>query len=325
MMRQSIVSLSVVLIVGALQAPTTVVDGAFIAQQHLSAPPSLASSFGSSSSSASSPTALFGFQRKRRKNGSNVSFKSDSRLTTNNKRRVATAGRKGTKRFVDPTKVFVGNIPHDATEENVSEFLAEHMGHTKYVISIKIIRDWKTGKSKGYGFVVFSDPMFATCAMEFCNNKKLMGRALSLNQGKKKMDENTLFIKKKNKKGNDDQPPADAEEAAISEGLVEAAGGSDDDDDDEETGEDIEDGNDENTAFDLADFDGFDDAMLFTDNDSYEGVDDDGFDGVFEEIYPEKFEPLSEDEMQLNREARRDIAKRKKRRKLPHKGFERPI
>lgn len=226
----------------------------------------------------------------------------DSILSETNQQRVSTAGRRGTKKFVDPGKVFIGGLPFDATEDDLKDFLVQHLGHARNVHSMKIIRDWKTNASKGYGFVIFSDPMFATCAMEFCKNKKLKGRILTLSQGQKKVDPNTLYVKK-NKKA-----PVDEEEAAIQAGMEDAeeAMTLDSESTDEE--------------WSVEDFDDDDDAILFAD----EMMDDDDdfeYDGVFEDLYPVIKEPLTEEEMALNREQRREVQKRKPRRKPPSKGF----
>ena len=240
---------------------------------------------GTDRAGSTTTTTLLAVRSKRRRRSMN--FGGDSVLAETNQQRVATAGRKGSKFFVDPTKVFVGNLPFNATEDNVMDFLEDNLGHTRNVRSVDIIRDWKTGDSKGYGFVLFVDPIYATCAMEFCKNKSLFGRILTLSQGKKKFDSNVLFVKKKKKKKQ-----VDPETAAIEEGLQQ-----------------------------VEDFDSVDDAVLFADEDN---DDDDGFDGFFEDFYPDKFEELTEEEQQLNREQRRDLKRRRKRRKLPHKGFQSP-
>lgn len=238
----------------------------------------------------------------------------DSILSERNRERVATAGRRGTKRFVDPGKVFVGGLPFDATEEDLKAFFGQHMGPNSTrnnIHSVKIIRDWKTKQSKGYGFVIFTDPMFATCAMEFCKNKKLNGRILTLDQGKKKIDPNTLYVKK-NKK-----PALDEEEAAIQAGMDGAEEGRDVDvldtaDTDAPAQDDEE--------WSVEDFDDDDDAILFAEE-MMEGDEDFEYDGVFEDLYPVIKEPLTEEEMALNREQRREVQKRKPRKKPPSKGF----
>jgi RNA recognition motif-containing protein len=215
---------------------------------------------------------------------------------------VTTAGRKGTKRFVDPCKVWIGNLPYSASENHVKDFLKAHLGHLTNLHSLKLIRDWKTGESKGYAFAVFTDPMFATCAMEYCSGKELMGRRVEVNQGKKKLSEADLYIKKSKKK------PVDQEEAAIQEGLDLAE---DDSDEDAEP--------DEDETVDLSDFDESDDALLFED---ISDDDDDEYDGVFEDLYPSVDFELSPEEELRNRQQRREVQRRIKRKKLPHKGFD---
>jgi RNA recognition motif-containing protein len=231
-------------------------------------------------------------------------FGADGLLAAKNKERVKMAGRKGTKRFVDPCKVFLGNLPFDATEQDVKQFLAQNLGTTFHVKSIKIIYDWKTNKSKGYGFALFTDPMFATSAMEVLDGRKLKGRPMTLSQGKKKPKENELYIKKEKKR------ILTKEEEAIQAGLEEALSNDDDDHD--------------TVVMEVDDFDEADDALLFESEDD-DDDDEFEFDGIFEEIYPSsRYQDLTEEEQQLNREQRRNVAKRKKRRKLPHKGFEPP-
>lgn len=225
----------------------------------------------------------------------------DSVLATKNSERVKTAGRRGTKKFVDPGKVFVGGIPFDATEDDLKNFFVKHLGHANNISSLKIIRDWKTGKSKGYGFAIFCDPMFATCAMEFCKGKKLKGRLLTLNQGQKKLDENWLYVKKAKKAA------ANAEEAAIQAGMETAEVGL-------PSPVEVEQ---ESEEYSLQDFEDSDDA-LFDDDDDDEDFE---YDGVFEDMYPVIMEELTEEEKAMNREQRREAQKRKPRRKLPTKGF----
>jgi len=208
----------------------------------------------------------------------------DSVLSQKHSRRVSTAGRRGTKKFVDPNKLFVGNLPFDSTEDEVMVFFKEHLGNTRNIKSFKIIRDYRTGNSKGYGFVLFTDPMFATCAMEFCKGKQLKGRYVNLHQGQKKDDPNLLIVKKEKKK------PVDEEESAIQAGI-----------------EDVE------MEALLEDFDDASDEMLFDDEE-----DDSEYDGKFEELLRE---PLTEEEEKLNRKGRRKAQQRKKRNKMPQRGF----
>jgi len=229
------------------------------------------------------------------------SYVSDSKLGSMYNQRIKTAGRKGTKRFVDPCKVFIGNLPFDIDEKQLGNFILDAMGQSRMVLhSFKVIYDWKTGKSKGYGFVEFTDPIYASVCMDVCNGKKFNGRPIKVDQGKKKDVEDLVFIKK-NKK------PETEEEKSISSALDEA-----ENDDDYDT-EELE-----------TDKDG---VALFGDNDDMEldailfglaADSDDEDDGIFLER-PSKFE--EDIDPDLNREQRREASRKLKRKKLPTKGF----
>jgi len=150
-----------------------------------------------------------------------------SHLIEMNNERLKTAGRRGTKKFVDPNKVFLGNLPYDAVESDVYSLFANHFNIPlesvgDRVESIKIIRDWKTGKSKGYGFVQFYEPMAATSAMESINKGtsgkwRIKGRRIRLDQGKRKEDpEEEANRRKKKEKKKELKLAADLDE----EGMV---------------------------------------------------------------------------------------------------------
>ena len=129
-----------------------------------------------------------------------------SRLTEANNERIKSAGRPGTANFVDPTKVFVGNLPFDASESDLTDALAEYWNVDgdavdERIQSVRIVRDWRSGASKGYGFLQFYDAMAATSAMEGVNGLgrggggrngggvRIGGRRIRLDQGKRKEEE----------------------------------------------------------------------------------------------------------------------------------------
>ena len=228
-------------------------------------------------------------------------------LHTKNQFRKRTAGKPGDKYFMDPNKVFIGNLPFKATKQDLEKFLIGILGNLHNVESVKVITDWKTGIGKGYGFVQFMDPMYATSAIELIKGKKLMGRVVRFDQGKKKDDDKNrvLFVKKRERKDinidGDVNAVVDSEEAVIDGALdeVEAL--------------------DEDTEVSLDDFEDEDDDLLFDDDDD----DDDELDGWFEEIYGgSKWEELTEEEAaNKNREQRREAQRLKPKKKLPAKGF----
>ena len=147
-------------------------------------------------------------------------FGSDSKLLSNHLQRVKQAGRVGTKRYVNPSKVFVGNLPYNVTREALYDFVADQMGWSRnpqfFIHRCTIIQDWKTGQSKGYGFLEVTDPIYATSLMETCHGKTLHGRILSVNQGRKKQtDQERVYLIQQAKA----QKRQDAQEAAIQAGI----------------------------------------------------------------------------------------------------------
>ncbi|OAD58064.1 Cleavage stimulation factor subunit 2 [Eufriesea mexicana] len=77
--------------------------------------------------------------------------------------------------------VFVGNIPYEATEENLKDIFSE-VGPVlsfKFLInSIRLVFDRETGKPKGYGFCEYKDQETALSAMRNLNGYEIGGRTL---------------------------------------------------------------------------------------------------------------------------------------------------
>src|SRR5215211_310918 len=72
------------------------------------------------------------------------------------------------------TRLFVGNINHTATEND----LQDHFTAAGTVLSVNIIQDKFTGKSRGFGFVEMSSPDEATKAISTFHQKEFLGRPL---------------------------------------------------------------------------------------------------------------------------------------------------
>jgi len=70
--------------------------------------------------------------------------------------------------------VFVGNIPYEATEEQIEEIFRQ----VGPVVSFRLVFDRETGKPKGYGFVEYKDSQTALSAMRNLNGTEINGRAL---------------------------------------------------------------------------------------------------------------------------------------------------
>jgi RNA recognition motif-containing protein len=78
-------------------------------------------------------------------------------------------------------KLFVGNLPYAATEADITDFFTQ-AGVT--VDSVNVMRDRFTGEARGFGFVEISDDGAANRAIEACNGRDLMGRALVVNEAR---------------------------------------------------------------------------------------------------------------------------------------------
>ena len=82
-------------------------------------------------------------------------------------------------------KLYVGNIPNDMTEvELTSEF--KEYGEVQ---SLRIITDRETGKSRGFGFVEMSDNS-GRKAIEGLNDSDMQGRKISVNVAQEKTQSN---------------------------------------------------------------------------------------------------------------------------------------
>ena len=78
-------------------------------------------------------------------------------------------------------KLFVGNLPYSATEADITDFFTQ-AGVT--VDSVNVMRDRFTGEARGFGFVEINDDGAANRAIEACNGRDLMGRAMVVNEAR---------------------------------------------------------------------------------------------------------------------------------------------
>ena len=74
--------------------------------------------------------------------------------------------------------IYVGNINYQATAEELKPLFAEY----GEVISVKIINDRETGRSKGFGFVEMESG--ADTAIEELDGKEFQGRRLRVNEAR---------------------------------------------------------------------------------------------------------------------------------------------
>lgn len=77
-------------------------------------------------------------------------------------------------------KLYVGNLPFSATDQNLNEIFAQ----CGTVESAKLITDRDTGRSKGFGFVEMSTEAEASDAISKFNGADYEGRAMTVNEAK---------------------------------------------------------------------------------------------------------------------------------------------
>ncbi len=77
-------------------------------------------------------------------------------------------------------KLYVGNLPHSMTEEELNTLFTE-AGH---VASAKIITDRQTGAPRGFGFVEMETKLEAQKAISMINGRTVDGRPLAVNEAR---------------------------------------------------------------------------------------------------------------------------------------------
>lgn len=80
-----------------------------------------------------------------------------------------------------PVKLYVGNLPYQATEAELQDWL-ERAGVTPDTVTV--VRDRMTGGGRGFGFVEIHDHSAAEQAIRVCNGREFMGRSLVVNEAR---------------------------------------------------------------------------------------------------------------------------------------------
>lgn len=78
------------------------------------------------------------------------------------------------------TKLYVGNLPYEATESDL-QTLFEGAGQ---VASVNIVRDRATGQARGFAFVEMADVESARKAISELDKHQYGGRSLTVNEAK---------------------------------------------------------------------------------------------------------------------------------------------
>ena len=76
--------------------------------------------------------------------------------------------------------IYVGNLSYDTTPETLRSLFSEH----GEVVSVNVITDRDTGRSRGFGFVEMATEEAAQAAIAALNGQQVDGRALNVNEAR---------------------------------------------------------------------------------------------------------------------------------------------
>jgi RNA recognition motif-containing protein len=79
-------------------------------------------------------------------------------------------------------KLFIGGLSWNTTEHDLRQSF-EKFGHVEDAI---IITDRETGRSRGFGFVTFSDEAAAMESISMLNGTELDGRTINVNEAEER-------------------------------------------------------------------------------------------------------------------------------------------
>jgi cold-inducible RNA-binding protein len=82
------------------------------------------------------------------------------------------------------TRLFVGNLTYDSTQSD----LQDHFSQAGTVVSVDIMQDRETGRSRGFAFVEMSSQAEADKAVQLFHQKDFQGRALTVNEARPRED-----------------------------------------------------------------------------------------------------------------------------------------
>ncbi len=81
------------------------------------------------------------------------------------------------------TRLFVGNLAFDTTESSLTDAFATD-GRT--VLSVSIVADRDTGRSRGFAFVEMGSPTEAAAAIKALDGSEVNGRALRVSEAQER-------------------------------------------------------------------------------------------------------------------------------------------
>jgi RNA recognition motif-containing protein len=78
------------------------------------------------------------------------------------------------------TRLFVGNLTYNATENDLQDYFSQ----AGTVVSVDIMQDRATGRSRGFAFIEMSSQAEADKAVTMFHQKEFQGRTLTVNEAR---------------------------------------------------------------------------------------------------------------------------------------------
>jgi RNA recognition motif-containing protein len=78
------------------------------------------------------------------------------------------------------TRLFVGNLTYNSTENDLQDYFSQ----AGTVVSVDIMQDRATGRSRGFAFIEMSSQAEADKAVEMFHQKDFQGRTLTVNEAR---------------------------------------------------------------------------------------------------------------------------------------------
>ena len=82
------------------------------------------------------------------------------------------------------TSIYVGNLSHGATEDDLMKAFSQH----GTVTNVSIVKDRETGRPRGFAFVDMADAKEAANAIKELNLVEIDGRSITVNEARPKTD-----------------------------------------------------------------------------------------------------------------------------------------
>ncbi|XP_074658417.1 uncharacterized protein LOC141911318 isoform X2 [Tubulanus polymorphus] len=119
-------------------------------------------------------------------------------------------------KYKDSAWIFIGGLPYDLTEGDVICVFSQY----GEIVNINLVRDKKTGKSLGYGFICYEDTRSPILAVDNFNGIKLLNRTIRVDhvenyRAPKEDETSTTELKKLRQDGCAPQLIVEEEEPVI--------------------------------------------------------------------------------------------------------------